>query len=436
MLLVTLSAGLAFLGEARAALSGMGLKDTVTKALAGNPGLKGAVEKINQADSQSPVDRANLLPTLSANATAEQKKDAITSSSVRFGGESYNSFEAGVSVSQKLFVYGGFSALSASKKEIELRKIEAGISARDLVGTVVLAYFQAVVEMRKLESLKRWEKLVIEALATAERRARIGRGQRLDVLQVKSQHALLKSQIKDAESKVQIAGATLANLIGDKKSTSLSVRNTLEAPELAAIDREVKLDSANLPELTKNRIAIEQIGDRKSASLGRHLPSLSASGNYSYASFKQADLFKDFSSSWAMGLTVTIPLFSGFSANHEQQVLNSQRLQLEYERAAIENSAGLLQVSSRKKLEVAEQAITQGKEALQLAKSALDEAKSQYGYYLIDFDKFLNVQKTYIEADSAFHTFKFDYLSALTNYFVASGQDMGRLVEILERLNR
>jgi outer membrane protein TolC len=411
---------------------GLGLREVVNEALAKNPKISGAKERINQADAQIPVVRSSVLPTLSLIGSAEERKDSVDSPKVRFGGNIYNNYQTDLRLTQSLFIYGSVAALESAQKERELRKLDREISERELTNSVILAFFEIVLKVRNVETLRRDEGIVKESLVVAEKRSRTGRGQLLDVLQVKTQLALLKTQISESENHVKVAVAKIANLLGDPHSKEVKVKNVLEFPELSYFDKDVKLKEFRLLELEKSRISIAQIDNLKASSLGAHMPSLNANADYYYGSTKQADLFANTSSSWAVGLTLTIPIFSGFSSFYQQQGFNSQRLQLEYERANIENSANLQQVTARKNLETAALGISQGKETLKIATQASGEARRMFRLSVIDLMQFLEVQRSYVEAESMLNKSKFNYLTALVAYFVASGQELNRLVDVLE----
>ena len=429
-LLVSLLGG----AEATAAAvdRGLGLREAVNEALAKNPKVSSVKERVNQAETQIPVVRSTMLPTVSLLGSAQEHKDSVDSPMVRFGGNIYNSYQTDLRLTQSLFVYGSIAALESAHKERELRKLDREITERVLTNDVILAFFDVVLQMRNVETLKREEGIVKESLSVAEKRSRTGRGQVLDVLQVKTQLALLKTQISEAENDVKIAAAKLANLLGDPRAKEIKVKNVLEVPELSYFDKDVKLKEFRLLELERNRTAIAQIENMKATSLGSHMPSLAATADYYYNSTKQADLFADTASSWAVGLTLTIPIFSGFSSYYQQQGYNSQRLQLEYERSSIENSASLQQVTARKNLETASQGIVQGKETLKIATQASDEARRMFRLSVIDLMQFLEVQTSYVQAESALNNSKYNYLAALVAYFVASGQELDRLVDVLE----
>src|SRR6185312_6865952 len=150
-------------------------------------------------------------------------------------------------------------------------------------------------------------------LKTTQHRYATGRSQLLDVLQVKTQIALLVSQVSDAKNQVEIAAANLANLLGEPHAKAYSIGNHLEAPDLKVIDNDVDLKKFRLPEIEQNKLQILQIEDQKDITWGKNLPTLNLIGDYNYQSYKKSDLFDNLSNSWDVGVVLTIPIFSGFS---------------------------------------------------------------------------------------------------------------------------
>jgi outer membrane protein len=421
--------------QAQDASHPMSLKEAVNMALEKNPLIHQAQETVNAAEAQIPVTRAIIFPSLSLIGIAHEKTDPLNLSP-RFGGDAYNQYSADLHLTQPLFAIGTFSAVKVVKETRDIRKFDLEISARNTTSNIVQAYFTVVLDMRNVDTLRHNERIQTEALGTAERRARTGRGQTLDVLQVKTQLALLKSQIATAANQLQIAGAILAHLLGDQNAVEYHVKDRLDAPDVSAIDKEIDLKKFHLPELEQNKIAIEQIDQEKRVALGTNLPTLNLGADYTYSAFKRSDLFDKNANGWDVFLTLNIPLFSGFSSIYQQQALNAQKYALEYSRQEIVNNTNLNQVSSRKQLETAEQSILEGREALRLAVASSDEARRLFRFATIDFLQLLTIEQAYVQAESSFNTYKYNYVVALANYFVNSGQDLNRLIDILEAANR
>jgi outer membrane protein len=413
----------------------LNLKEAVGMAIDNNPSLKQTAETINQGDAQTDFVRAGLFPNLSTIVKGSENKDAANATP-KFNGDTYNSYTTDVHLTQTLYQFGALAAVSTADKATAINKLNTEIAGRDLTNQVIQAYFQVVLNKRNVDTLKRQEKILRESVSTTEHRAQTGRSQLLDVLQVKTQLAVLVSQIEAAENQLQISAASLANLLGDTRAREFHVRDTLEAPELSVIDHEVNFKGFRLPELEVNRLSLEQNKDQKMITIGTNLPNIALTGDYFYNAYTQSDLFQGESASWSVGVALTIPIFSGLSSIYQLRGLASQKTQLEYNRVNIENSTNLNQVSSRKNLETAKDAIIQGKEALRLAIDSSNEARRKYQLATIDFLQFLTVQQTYVQTEQSYNQFKFNYVQALANYYVASGQDINKLVDLLEGANR
>jgi outer membrane protein TolC len=372
------------------------------------------------------------LPTINLVGTSSYQKDAANASQVQFGGDPYNAYKTDLKLTQPLFQYGSLSAINSVKKARDMSKYDAEAVTRDTSNSVIQAYYQVVINIRNVDTLLRQQRIVRESLATSQHRERTGRGQLLDVLQTRTQVALLDAQITDAQNQVAVAATTLANLLGDTEAKEFHVSGDLNVPSLKEVDRNLNLKEARVPEIERNQIAIAQIDDQKDAALGTNLPVLSAIADYTFTSNKKSDLFEGTSAGWNLGLQLTIPIFSGLSSIYQRRGFESQRTQLEYERVNLKNQFTMNEVNNRKKLESAYSSILSGQEALKLAIASSNEANRNYRYETIDFLQFLTVQQAYVTAEQSLNGYKYTYLVALGNYFVASGQNIDRLVELLE----
>ncbi len=414
----------------------MSLRAAVEMARTRNPSYMVTREIINQNEAQIPLTRAAILPNANLYGYSTYEKNAVTSPTSRFNGDPYNVYETDLNVKQPLFQVGSISAIQSVQKSRDMSQLDAEAARRDLTNSVIGAYYLITLNARNVDTLLRQQSIVRESLATAEHREHTGRGQLLDVLQVKTQIALLDAQISSAKNQLAVAAATLANLLGDNEAKEFRVRGGLEVPQLHEIDSHVDLTKFRLPELEKNRVGLLQIEDQRQVIIGQHLPNLAFTGDLFYTATDKSDVFDDSSKSWQMMVTLTIPIFSGLSNIYQRRTLASQQTQLEYSRVNLQNSFTLQQVSSRKNLETAEQSIISGIEALKLAIASSNEALRNYRLATIDFLQFLTVQQAYVQAEQSLNASKYSYITALGSYYVASGQDLDSLIDILEGVNR
>lgn len=411
------------------------LKAALEIALNNNPTLKSTREKENQVETELPIKRSALLPSLVGTLSGSRAKDAVNVGVPRFGGTPFNNYGSSLKLNQLLFQIGAKSALDAAKKDIQISKLDTQIAKRDLASNFIQAYFLVVLDSRNVDILLAQQKIAQEALAVAQRRQRTGQGSSLDVLQAKTQVALLEGELESARNLLQEATASLASLMGDTSSEQLSLENKMEAPEIAVVDKTVNLTDYKIPEITRSEIHVEKIDYEKRILWGQNLPSLNLVGNYNFANYVQADLFSDNGVSWNIGLQLTIPLFSGFSTIYQQRALDSEKAQYFFDKIALLNQISYQQVTSRKKLETAQSSIKTGKEALKIALASVNEARRNFNLANIDFTQFLSIQQSHAQAEQALNQYKYNYIVALTNYFTASGQDVEKLAELIEQAN-
>lgn len=414
----------------------LSIHDAVQTALQSNPSFKGSVEKITQSETEIPIARSLIFPTLTAVGDAQRVKDANLDLAPRFDGKPFNQYDASLKLTQVVFQIGTLSGISAAQKDVTISKLGAQISARNLINLTIQAYYQVVLSSRNIETLVHQQSIVKESLSVAQHRERTGRGQTLDVLQVKTQLALLDGQIATARNQLDIAVANLTNTLGGVPQSAIRVKDHLDAPDIPEIDHDVDLKNYTIPEIEMDLVSIQRIDDQRQVMWGQNLPNISLFGNYNYTNYKQSDLFDASANSWNFGLQLTIPLFSGFSTIYQNRSLLSQRLQLELDKKNVENQVSYQQITSRKNLETAKASIITGVEALKLAEASSNEARRNFRNATIDFVQLLTVEQAFVQAEQTLNSSRYSYILAIANYYASSGQDMTKLVALLERTNQ
>lgn len=422
--------------KAQAPIQDLSIHDAVQLAIQNNPSFRESIEKINQTETEVPLARALIFPTLTAIGDAQRIKDSNLDQNPRFDGKPFNQYDASLKLTQIIFQMGTLSGISAAQKDVGISKLNAKISARNLVNVTIQAYYQVVLSSRTIDTLLRQQRIVKESLGVAQHRERNGRGQLLDVLQVKTQLALLEGQIATARNQLAIAVANLTNTIGGTTQNVIRVKDHLEAPDIPEVDQDVDLKNYTIPEIEVDLLSIQRIDDQRQVMWGQNLPNLSLFGNYNFTNYKQSDLFDDSANSWNFGVQLTIPLFSGLSTIYQNRSLLSQRLQLEFDKKNVENQVAYQQITSRKNLETAKDSIITGIDALKLAEASSNEARRNFRNATIDFVQLLTVEQAFVQAEQTLNSSRYNYITALANYYASSGQDMAKLVALLERTNR
>jgi outer membrane protein TolC len=407
------------------------LKQIIQIAKENNPAIKVAKEKITELDSRKKLTRSGLFPVLTWSLGSSYQKDAVYTGSAKMLGEPYNQYSSDLKLQQTLYTYGAFSAIKVNDYSKKVQELNVEIQERTLTQNVIEAFYRFVLNEHALENLLKTKDIIQKSLATANDRFHTGRGQLLDVLQVKTQLALIGPQIEQAKNQFENAASQLSYFMGEKGRSGFKIKGKLNTLLLKDIQPLINLEKFKLPEYDVNKMQIESLKYFKDVTLGVNYPTVKLVGDYLYNNYKKAELFSDASNAWAIQVQLNIPLFSGFSFINEKQILNSQEAQLYRTKSDLENSLSLNQTTSLRNLQSAETSLVSAFQADDLAEQSQKEASRNYKLATIDFLQFLSVEQSALQARTALDQLKYQSIVAYSNYFVASGQPQEILVEIL-----
>lgn len=409
------------------------LKSAIKMAIEHNNTIQSARQKIEQARADTSTTRALIFPSLNLIGTSEERKGAVTGGGTApFDGNPYNQYTAHLKLTQPLLAFGSLAAIRQSDYQIQINEIDAEMAERDLTVNVIAAFYKVLLNQRLLTILERTQSVVNESLATTQQRLRTGRGQLLDLLQAKTQIALLKPKIEDAHNQLESAGAQLASYLAEEGKYELQLRGTLRGLLLKDVQKHLNFKAARLPELERVRMQREQLIEQREVTGGKHLPNVMLLGDYGSSSFTKSDLFSGYNTNWSVMLQLTIPIFSGFQSIYERRSLGALDRQIEYQGLELENKLALAQVQSLKTLQSTGASLLSAEEAAELADQSMVEARRNYRLSTIDFLQFLTVQQSSLQAGSALETVRYDNVVALSKYFVATGQPLSVLVDLLQ----
>lgn len=407
------------------------LKQVLKIAKANNPNLKLAEEKKNEIDAVKKLTTSYLFPTLTWGLAGNYQKDAVYTGSPKFSGDPYNLYTSDLKLSQTLYAYGSLSAVKQIDYQKKIQDLAIEIQERTLTQNVIQSFYQFILNQHSLENLLKTQEIIQKSLSTANDRYRTGRGQLLDVLQVKTQLALLSPQIDTAKNQLETAANQLTYYMGEKERSKFKLKGSLKTLLLSNIQKQIDLKNYHLPEYESNKLQIEEMDYTKDVTYGKDFPTLKVVGDYLYNNYKKSELFSDYSHAWAIQVQLNIPLFSGFSSQYEKQQLLSQESQLYHAKHDLEDSLSLNQITSLRNLQTAETSLESAATAANLAEQSQKEANRNYKLATIDFLQFLTVEQAALQAKTALNQLKFQSIVAYSNYFVASGQPLSVLVDIL-----
>lgn len=409
------------------------LSDALKISLQRNESFLQTKEKEKETEYNISTSRSIYLPNISVIGTANKQKDMQNNPLLQTRENTYNQYGLNLHLNQLVYQHGSLATVNAAKKSHDVALINTAIARRDISNSVIQTYYQITLYNRNILTLVEQRKIVSESLRTAERRMSSGSVRLLDVLQIKTQLALLDGDIFSAQNLLDESRTTLAHLLGDSNSQRFLIPDSLEAPTIAEIDSSMAKQPPEILEVQRDDIAISQLDDQRKTLWGQNLPYINLIGSYAFTSFDDTKLFEQPANSWLLGIQLTIPLFSGLSTVYQNRALLSSQLQLQLEKKFIQDQFALQGINSRKNLENAFSSIKTGEVALKLANESLSEAKKSYLRGTIDYLQYLSIQQQFVVAEQSLNSFKYNYIVALGNFYVSQGQDMLVLISLLEK---
>jgi outer membrane protein TolC len=403
----------------------------VSMAMSNSPVILKAKEKLNEATAKASSTASSLLPTVNAIAEADYKKDSLLLLNPLFGGQPYNLYGVGFQARQPIFAgVWPWTILGVARKQLTLAQIEFETARRDLTLQVLKAFYTVLLNERAVQILVDTEKAEKEFLATAEHYLAIGRAHKLDILQFRTQLALLRPQILQAQAALQVSGFQLATLLGDANSARLEITGSLKTPDVRSFPKAAKPSS--LLEIEHVEEQRRQLDDSRDISLAAHWPQLAAIGGFNAAATEKTKIFDQDGRSWVFGVQLTIPLFSGLSSVFDRRVLAAQESQLALDEKSTRDSLALAQLTAERDLQLSQALLEADVTALNEAREADRVARRDYGLGTATYLQLFDSIKNLLNAELAYNQASFDAIINSSKYFTAYGMPLDKLVEQLD----
>lgn len=410
---------------------GLNLMDAVDLAVKHDPVLQRAGAGITEASAQGWLSFSEALPSLNGNLSYQRKKDSVLNGRALFNGDSYNSYEATLNAHQTLLARGFFSGIFAGRGLKPIKVLEYEIAQRKVVFDTIQLFFKILLTNKNLATYKKALSIHQQSLEEAQHRLKIGRGQRLDVLQSKTEIALLDPKVRKASNDLKTAAAELAKQIGKPEDLEMKLQGELKVPVLEDLKKLLEGSPTKIPEIEKAKLELENLKDQNTVILGQHWPRMDFEGSYGRTGYRKNDLTDGDATSWMAGINLSIPLFSGLSYIHERRSLEAKEAQSSFEEIRVRQEIALDQVKAREELDTAEAVIKSSKIAWELAEEALKEARRDYRVANIDYLQLLSTEQKLIDSELAWDQAQFDLITALTKYFTSCGYAPEILVKTL-----
>jgi outer membrane protein len=333
------------------------LDQAIKIALQKNTGLISQENELAKGESGVDAAYGNFLPDLNAygswdwNRVEEAGRTSnVNGANITFPASNSESRSYGVSASSNVVLFDGLSNyanLSRSKNSLEAIKLSIEGKKQEVVFQTINLYYSVVESDQLLKVREEDVKQQQKNLETIEERNRLGSLTKADVYQQQVQLGNAELEVIRASNILETAKSNLLYYLGLDVLEKYTYSESLTSKELTILDTDINTDYSRLNDLVNQALAnrkdylaqkltLDSFNDNVTIATSGHLPRLS--GNAGYGSFanKVDDIFK--SHNFSAGLTLSIPIFSGFATqnaiqiaevdamNYELQVSDTERL--------------------------------------------------------------------------------------------------------------
>jgi len=405
----------------------------VDRAFERNPDIQNQRQRIIESESSASQALSHVFPNISAKITANEKKAAVNNGNATFGGEPYNQYIGQIDITQPIYAAGALtSAIDAAKKNTEIREFDLEITKRDLTLGVLQAFYSILLNEKLLGIYQEAEQIQKESLAISRKYQQSGRGQLIDVYQNETQLAQLVPKIVRTENQIKASEHLLATLLHSTDISQIHAKGQLTIIDRTQINRIFEQNKRERFELTRHARQIDEFRFNRTLEMASNYPNLGLIGNIARTTTDKKELTDANSTSWSIGLQLTIPIFTGLSSMHQRSILSAQEAQLKYQEVKLKDQLSLEEIQSITDLNNAETMLVASQKAANFSRKALLEAKKNYRLQTISPFQFLLISQSYLDAQSENLTAKYNYLTSLEQCFVALGVPLSVLVDLLE----
>jgi multidrug efflux system outer membrane protein len=387
----------------------------VERAHLANLDIAASVARIEQADAQTRIAGAPLLPLIDFDGSA-------TRSGVGTG-PSIGTLRAVLNASYEIDFWGKNRAtLRAAEFNAIGSRFDREVVVLSTIGSVINTYFQILAAQDRLRIAHDNVKAATRILGVYQERIQVGTATGLDIAQQESLLAQLRATIPPLDQQLRQNIATLAVFLGEPPAR-LTVRGgslSAIAPQRVSpgLPSELLLQRPDIREVEAQLSAANADVESARAAL---LPSISLTGQGGFVSTALNTLFIPQSAIYSVAASLSQPVFDGFrllSTLDLQKARRTELLQL-YRKAIISGFADVERALIAVR-DLAEQERLQA-EAVATARRAYDLTQSQLRAGAVDITTVLNTQRTLFAEQDQLVIVRLTRLQAIVSLFQALG---------------
>jgi outer membrane protein, multidrug efflux system len=390
------------------------LTTMVERAHLENLDIAAAVARIEQADAQTRITGAPLLPLISADATAQRSRSA--------GFES-NRFSAVLNASYEIDLWGkNRAALRAAEFAATASRFDREVIVLSTVASVINTYFQVLAAQDRLRIARNNVDAATRILKVYQDRIGVGTASGLDIAQQESLVAQQRATLPPLDQQVRQNIATLAVLVGEAperiKVRGGSLSNITPQRVSPGLPSDLLLQRPDIREAEAQLAAADASVESARAAL---FPTIALTGQGGFVSAALNTLFVPSSAIYTIAGSLSQPVFDGFRLLSQLDLQKGRRTELlaDYRKAILSGFADVERALIAVQ-DLAQQERLQA-EAVRTARRAYELSETQLRTGTIDITIVLNTQRTLFAAEDQLVVVRLTRMQAIVSLFLGLG---------------
>jgi outer membrane protein len=351
------------------------LVDVIDRALCNNPQTRQSWIATRIEAARVGRARTEYLPDLSIQAGANANRtwpfDGTTAKQ--------DSLTGTLTLTHVLFDFGARDAnLESARRLLQAANWSHNASLQTVFLSAIQAYYRLFAARANVEAAAEAERAAAESLKAAEVRHQVGTATPADRLQARTAYSQTRLTLTRAEGEVRIAAGGLANAMGLEADTPLDLAPArVEAPD-QGFDQSVRelLETARSlrPDLAAADAKLQAARALLRAAQAASRPSVSVSASGGIGNSSALDNF----STGAIGISVNIPLLTGYRNGYDVALAQTQVEAREADRAVLDQRVSLDVWNAWQSLMTERSALINAEDLLDSALQSENVARGRY----------------------------------------------------------
>ena len=288
------------------------LDRAIALALENHPSLQAADANARSAAAGVTQAVSAYYPSLSANANFNRTDGVfVFNPSIQPKSQTYNNYSSGFQFQQNIIDYGRMvKRVSASQGLFDASMADYESTREDVVMNTEIAYFSLIQSDQVVKVNEEGVAQAEQHLREAKANYTVGKRPQSDVTKAEVDLANANVEFIHARNQVQLARVGMENAMGVRPRGEYHIQRDFDVPpQSMPLDSIESIGLRQRPDLVSARARVDADNALVAAAWDQNLPTVSLTSAWNWSNFDYTPLFRR----WTAGLTVTLPLFQGFS---------------------------------------------------------------------------------------------------------------------------